>query len=67
MQHYRTPHYRNDRFWFFGAPFVGGLLGGFAGGLLGGAFYPRPRPYPYYYQPYPPYYGPYGPGAYYRY
>jgi hypothetical protein len=56
---------------FFGAPFVGGLLGGF----IGSAIF-RPRPYPYYpYGAYPPYgypsagyppggYPPYGGGGY---
>ncbi|WP_077214457.1 hypothetical protein [Bacillus dakarensis] len=67
MQYYRRPPapmpMRNDRFFFFGGPLVGGFLGGLAGGLLGTAFYPRPRPYPFY-APYPPYYGPYGYGGY---
>ncbi|MFE8702375.1 hypothetical protein ACFYKX_17395 [Cytobacillus sp. FJAT-54145] len=59
MHYYRTPHPGNQRF-FFGGPFIGGLLGGVAGGLLGAAaFYPRPRPFPVY-GPYG--YGGFGPG-----
>ncbi|AGX06010.1 MULTISPECIES: hypothetical protein [Bacillaceae] len=57
MHPYRAPYYAGggSRF-FFGAPFVGGLLGGLVGSAL---FFPRPRPYFY---P-PPFYGPpYGGG-----
>lgn len=55
----RRPH-GGGRF-FFGGPFVGGLLGGLVGSAL---FYPRPRPFIYPYQPYPyyPYGGGFGPG-----
>ncbi|WP_226666667.1 hypothetical protein [Metabacillus litoralis] len=56
MSHYlqsgfRSPH--QDRF-FFGGPFVGGLLGG----LVGSAVF-RPRPF-YPYGGYPPYGGGFG-------
>lgn len=59
MYRYRGPIPNQERF-FFGAP----LLGGFVGGLLGSALI-RPRPYyPYPPAPYPPYGGrppvPYG-------
>ncbi|HAQ06685.1 MAG TPA: hypothetical protein DCR24_03840 [Bacillus bacterium] len=43
--------------YFWGGPFVGGLLGGLVGSAL---LYPRPRPYypyPYGYGYYPPYGG----------
>lgn len=71
MHHFRTPPapMRNDRLFFgapflFGAPLVGGFLGGLAGGFVGSSFN-RPRPYPFYPPyPYPPYYGPYGYGGY---
>ncbi|EFV78634.1 hypothetical protein HMPREF1013_01126 [Bacillus sp. 2_A_57_CT2] len=55
MYYYRGP-YRNggERFFFLGAPFVGGLLGGFLGGGLGAALF-APRPF---YGPPPPFYGP---------
>jgi len=54
MHYYRMTNHRGGRF-FFGAPFIGGLLGGLVGSAL---FYPRP-----YYRPYPPFipYAPYGP------
>ena len=57
MQYARHPYYRghDERFFFFGAPFVGGLLGGLIGGGLGVAAFARPRPF----YPYPPPY-PYG-------
>ena len=44
----------NERFFFFGAPLLGGFVGGLLGGGLAGAV-SRPRPY----YPYPPpyYYG----------
>lgn len=61
MPNFSAPFVRDERF-FFGAPFFGGLLGGLAGGLVGGAFYPRPRPFPFYYPPY--FYPPYGYGYY---
>jgi hypothetical protein len=57
MHDYRIPYGPGSRGFFFGGPFLGGLLGGLAAGAL---FYPRPYyypPYPYY-QPYP-YYSPY--------
>lgn len=60
MNHYMMRNgihpYPNDRF-FFGAPFVGGLLGG----LVGSAIF-RPRP-PYYYPPYGGGFAPYGYGS----
>ncbi|PLR92641.1 hypothetical protein [Bacillus sp. T33-2] len=57
MNNLRRPYYGGSRF-FWGAPFIGGLLGGLVGSAL---FYPRPfYQYPYY----PPYggFGPYGYG-----
>ena len=61
----RRPSYGYGRRpFFFGGPFVGGLLGGLVGSAVFN--YPRPRPYypPYYYGGYP--YGgyPYGGGGY---
>ncbi|WP_198508518.1 hypothetical protein [Bacillus xiapuensis] len=50
-------YYRDSRFLpFFGAPFVGGLLGGFLGGALLRPPYPPYPPYPYY----PPFRPPFG-------
>jgi len=46
--------WRRRPFFFGGAPFVGGLLGGLVGSAL---FWPRPYPY-YYGYPYP-YYPPF--------
>ncbi|MBD1379028.1 hypothetical protein [Metabacillus arenae] len=60
------PGYGYRQPFFFGAPFIGGLLGGFLGGAL--ISYARPRPYPFYggYGGYPGYGGyggaPYGGG-----
>lgn len=48
MYYYRGPVYRQDERFFpflFGAPLIGGFLGGFLGASLA-----RPRPY----YPYPP-------------
>ncbi|ANB56208.1 hypothetical protein GFC29_2285 [Anoxybacillus sp. B7M1] len=46
--------------WFFGGPFLGGLLGGLVGSaLIPPLFYGYPRPY----GPFPPY-GPYPYGGY---
>ncbi len=61
MNYYRGPQPRPDSRFFFGAPLLGGFVGGLIGGGLGATF-ARPRrpyyPYPYPYPP-PPYY-PYG-------
>jgi len=52
MYHVRGPQYHQNSRFFFGAPFLGGLLGGVAGGLLGGALLaPRPG----FYGGFPPY------------
>ncbi len=60
MNYYRGPSPQATRGFpfLFGAP----LIGGFVGGLLGSALF-RPRPYP---PPFYPYggYPPYGPGLY---
>ncbi|MCP3740626.1 hypothetical protein [Rossellomorea sp. BNER] len=58
MNDFRRPYggyggFGRRRF-FFGGPFIGGLLGGALASTL---FYPRP--YPYYYPPYPYYPYPY--------
>lgn len=65
LRYYRGPVRQDERFFFLGAP----LIGGFVGGLLGSALVrPRPFVYPYpppVYYPYP--YGgpaPYGYGPY---
>ncbi|CAM3777456.1 hypothetical protein [Mesobacillus zeae] len=60
------PGYRGDSRFFFGGPFLGGLLGGLVGSAIFAPrpFYPPPypafQPYPAYppYQPYP--FSPYG-------
>jgi hypothetical protein len=58
---YRGGGNRGPFFFGFGAPLVGGLLGGF----LGSALFNYPRPYYYPPPPPPPYYGGYpGPGGY---
>ncbi|WP_075982755.1 hypothetical protein [Bacillus massilinigeriensis] len=56
MNYCRNPY--NQRGFFFGVPFIGGLLGGLLGSAL---IYPRPRPFypPFPYPPFPPY-PPYG-------
>ncbi|MFB6467549.1 hypothetical protein ACE38V_12150 [Cytobacillus sp. Hz8] len=50
MPYYRNPY--DQRGFFFGVPFLGGLVGS-------AVFFPRPRPF---YPPFPPYppYGGYG-------
>ncbi|WP_407638867.1 hypothetical protein [Bacillus niameyensis] len=60
MNHYRGPEpYPANRF-FFGAPLLGGFVGGLLGGGIANAFL-RPRPY---YPGYPPRPYPYGAGPY---
>ncbi len=50
--YYRGPvPHPDSRFFFLGAPLLGGFVGGLIGGGLGAAFFSRPRPY---YPPYPP-------------
>ncbi|GIN42060.1 MULTISPECIES: hypothetical protein [Heyndrickxia] len=67
MYYYRNVPVPNQSRQFFPFLFGAPLLGGFVGGLLGSALArPRPYPYPPPYGPYPygPYGGGYGPGPY---